>query len=140
MVVGVVEGPAAEGDLIWHGEDRARSDQSLLESTRDRHELHDRARLVDRGDRQVLSRGNHVAIRLGDEIDHGEDPARSPVLDDRHATGGVSGFDLPGKIRRDLELERLVQTEHEARALARCDDVCGGAGEALTVGTGRHDL
>ena len=62
VVVGVVERPAPERDLVGHGEDRARGDQPVLQGARDRHELHDRARLVDRGDGQVLVGGDDLAV------------------------------------------------------------------------------
>ncbi len=77
-------------------------------------------------------------MRPDDEIDHREDAAGPPVLHDHHATGGVGGFDLLGKILGDLELKRLVQAEHETGALVRRDDVCGRSREPLAVRTGRH--
>ena len=137
---GVVERPTPEVDLIRHREHRARRDQLVLKSSRHRDELHYRARLVDRGGRQVLICRDDAAMRLGDEVHYREYPACPPVLDDGHAVGRLGGDYLLGEVLGHLELERLVQGEHEARALTGADHLGRRARDALAGRPGRHDL
>ena len=94
--------------------------------------------MIHRGDRLVLLRGDDLAVRSGHEVDHRQDAARAPVLDYGHTAGRVSGGDLLGKILGDLELERLVERQHQTRTLPSGDDVGRRAWEPFPVRAGRH--